>query len=108
MTPPEILELPLPSPSRPERIELDVGASVLTGYAADRAASLTATVEAISAAAPFRQMATPGGRMSVAMTNCGSAGWVADKRGYRYAAEDPLTGRLWPPMPEGFAALARE
>jgi DNA oxidative demethylase len=108
MMPPEILELPLPSPSRPARIELDDGANVLTGYAVDRAAALLAAVEAISAATPFRQMVTPGGRMSVAMTNCGSAGWVADQRGYRYTAEDPLTGRPWPPMPEGFAALARE
>jgi alkylated DNA repair protein (DNA oxidative demethylase) len=108
MTPPEILELALPSPPRPERIELDVGASVLTAYAAERAAALMATVEAISAAAPFRQMATPGGRMSVAMTNCGSAGWIADQRGYRYTADDPLTGRRWPEMSEVFATLARE
>jgi alkylated DNA repair protein (DNA oxidative demethylase) len=106
--PPEILELPLPSPARPERVELDEGAQVLTGYAADRAASLMATVEAISAVFPFRQMTTPGGRMSVAMTNCGSAGWVADKHGYRYASEDPLTEQPWPKMPESFAALARE
>jgi alkylated DNA repair protein (DNA oxidative demethylase) len=107
MMPPEILELPLPSPARPERIELDEGAKVLTGYAAARAGSLMATVEAVSAAAPFRRMATPGGRMSVAMTNCGSVGWVADQSGYRYIGEDPLTGRPWPEMPEGFAALAR-
>jgi alkylated DNA repair protein (DNA oxidative demethylase) len=50
-------------------------------------------------------METPGGyRMSVAMTNCGPAGWVTDRRGYRYEAEDPLTGRPWPAMP----ALIRE
>lgn len=108
MTPPETLELPLPSPPRPERIELDDGATVLSGYAADRAAALMATIEAINAVAPFRQMATPGGRMSVAMSNCGSAGWVADTRGYRYTAEDPLSGQPWPKMPEGFAALARQ
>jgi DNA oxidative demethylase len=108
MTPPEILELPLSLPPRPERIELDDGASVLTGYAAVRAVALMATVEAISAAAPFRQMTTPAGRMSVAMSNCGPAGWVADKSGYRYVAEDPLTGQPWPEMPEDFAALARE
>ena len=30
-------------------------------------------------------MVTPGGqRMSVAMTNCGDAGWITDRRGYRY------------------------
>ena len=37
--------------------------------------------------APFRNMTTPGGfRMSVAMTNCGEAGWVTDRTGYRYQA----------------------
>jgi alkylated DNA repair protein (DNA oxidative demethylase) len=110
VTPPEIWELPLPAPPRPAgRVELGTGASVLTGYAADRAAALLALIEALSAAAPFRLMVTPGGRpMSVAMTNCGPAGWVTDKTGYRYTAADPLTARPWPGMPEEFAALARE
>ena len=32
-------------------------------------------------------MVTPGGhQMSVAMTNCGDAGWVTDRSGYRYDA----------------------
>ena len=44
--------------------------------------------------------------MSVAMTNCGSAGWVSDRRGYRYDPIDPLTGQPWPPMPPTFLALA--
>lgn len=105
---PEILESPLSSPSRRGRIEMDEGASILVGFAADRDALLVAAVAAVGAASPFRRMATPGGRMSVAMTNCGSAGWVADQSGYRYAAEDPLTGRPWPEMPEAFASLARE
>ena len=52
-------------------------------------------------------MITPGGfRMSVAMTNCGDAGWVSDARGYRYDAADPATGRPWPAMPESFRRLA--
>ena len=35
-------------------------------------------------------MFTPGGhQMSVAMTNCGSAGWVTDRSGYRYDGIDP-------------------
>src|SRR3546814_7418939 len=52
-------------------------------------------------------MTTPGGyRMSVAMTNCGTAGWLSDRRGYRYGAADPETGRLWPALPAAFAALA--
>jgi alkylated DNA repair protein (DNA oxidative demethylase) len=44
--------------------------------------------------------------MSVAMTNCGAAGWVTDRRGYRYAPDDPDTGKPWPPMPQIFANLA--
>jgi alkylated DNA repair protein (DNA oxidative demethylase) len=110
VTPPELWELPLPPPPRPAgRVELDAGATLLTGYAVDRAAALMASIEAIGAAAPFRRMVTPGGwRMSVAMTNCGAAGWVTDKTGYRYTAEDPLAARAWPPMPEEFAMLARE
>jgi alkylated DNA repair protein (DNA oxidative demethylase) len=44
--------------------------------------------------------------MSVAMTNCGSLGWVSDRRGYRYDTCDPLTGSAWPPMPSVFLDLA--
>jgi alkylated DNA repair protein (DNA oxidative demethylase) len=44
--------------------------------------------------------------MSVAMTNCGPLGWVSDRRGYRYDAVDPDTGRPWPAMPAAFRALA--
>jgi DNA oxidative demethylase len=44
--------------------------------------------------------------MSVAMTNCGRAGWVTDRKGYRYAGLDPLTERPWPAMPAIFQALA--
>jgi alkylated DNA repair protein (DNA oxidative demethylase) len=108
--PPEAWELPLSTPAREAgRVELGAGAAVLTGYAADRAAALLKLIEAIGAAAPIRRMMTPGGgRRSVAMTNCGAAGWVTDQSGYRYTAEDPLASRPWPPMPEEFAVLARE
>ena len=52
-------------------------------------------------------MVTPGGyEMSVAMTNCGRAGWVTDRSGYRYSAVDPETGRAWPIMPPMFLVLA--
>jgi alkylated DNA repair protein (DNA oxidative demethylase) len=52
-------------------------------------------------------MITPGGfQMSVAMTNCGAAGWVTDRRGYRYDAIDPTTGQNWPAIPELFLGLA--
>jgi alkylated DNA repair protein (DNA oxidative demethylase) len=69
---------------------------------------LIAAIETLTTAAPFRHLVTPGGfRMSVAMTNCGSLGWVSDHRGYRYDACDPLSGRPWPPMPPVFLELAR-
>src|SRR5262245_66298636 len=44
--------------------------------------------------------------MSVAMTNCGALGWVSDRRGYRYDAIDPASGKPWPPMPEELRRLA--
>jgi alkylated DNA repair protein (DNA oxidative demethylase) len=68
---------------------------------------LLEAVEEISGRAPFRCMTTPGGyRMSVAMTNCGAAGWITDRSGYRYEAADVLTGQPWPAIPEVFQELA--
>ena len=84
------------------------GAWLLHGFALDKVTAVLAAVEAIKAAAPFRHLVTPGGfRMSVAMTNCGRLGWVSDRRGYRYAACDPQSGRPWPPMPPIFVELAQ-
>jgi DNA oxidative demethylase len=82
-------------------------AVVLRGFAWDQRAALLTAVEEITAAAPFRKMVTPGGfRMSVAMTNCGRAGWITDRKGYRYDLVDPITGHAWPPMPVSFRSLA--
>jgi DNA oxidative demethylase len=54
-------------------------------------------------------MITPGGHeMTVAMTNCGPAGWVTDRRGYRYDRPDPVSGRPWPPMPQAFFSAAQQ
>jgi alkylated DNA repair protein (DNA oxidative demethylase) len=86
---------------------LSEAAVVLRGFARANAAGLVAAVDAITASAPFRNMMTPGGfRMSVGMTNCGRAGWVTDRRGYRYERIDPITGNPWPQMPEVFRRLA--
>lgn len=83
------------------------GAVLLRGFALDAEASLLAAIAAVTALAPLRHLVTPGGlRMSVAMSNCGRLGWISDRRGYRYAADDPLSGRAWPPMPGCFAQLA--
>jgi len=89
-------------------LPLDDGAAVLRGFALTDAATLRADIDAIVADAPFRHLVTPGGfRMSVAMTNCGARGWVSDRRGYRYDACDPDSGKRWPPMPASFRTLAR-
>lgn len=91
------------------RLILDDGAMLLGGFASARAETLLADIAAIAAAAPFRHLVTPGGKtMSVAMTNAGPLGWVSDRRGYRYAPCDPLSGDPWPSMPESFRALALE
>jgi DNA oxidative demethylase len=83
------------------------GAVVLRQFATQGAAGLLAALGDVVALAPFRYMQTPGGfRMSVAMTNCSSLGWVTDRTGYRYDAVDPETGNTWPAMPEVFRRLA--
>src|ERR1700722_3038087 len=85
------------------------GAWLLRGFALDKITAVLSAIEHITAAAPFRHLVTPGGfRMSVAMTNCGSVGWVSDRAGYRYDACDPLSGRPWPAMPPVFLELARD
>lgn len=86
---------------------LAAGAVVLHGYALANEAALLSAIDAVTAAAPFRHMVTPGGfEMSVAMTNCGELGWVSDLRGYRYTTLDPLTDLPWPEMPQAFLSLA--
>lgn len=94
--------------SRPSHERITDGAWLLRGFALRKAAALLAEIEDIATAAAFRHLETPGGfRMSVAMTNCGSVGWVSDRRGYRYTAHDPLSAQPWPTMPPLFSALAR-
>ena len=83
------------------------GAVLLRGFAGPAEADLIAALREIVAQAPFRHMLTPGGhQMSVAMTNCGSAGWVTDRTGYRYDGIDPESGKPWPEMPLAFRELA--
>ncbi|HUL65116.1 MAG TPA: DNA oxidative demethylase AlkB [Burkholderiaceae bacterium] len=83
------------------------GAMLLRGFALPVDHALVAGVHAVIAQAPLRQMITPGGlQMSVAMTNCGSLGWVSDRAGYRYVPLDPVSALPWPAMPASFATLA--
>jgi DNA oxidative demethylase len=85
------------------------GAALLRGFALEHGATLVDRIHALVAQSPLRQMLTPGGKqMAVAMTNCGPLGWISDRRGYRYAATDPLTAQPWPAMPTLFAELARD
>jgi DNA oxidative demethylase len=92
---------------RAPREEMAEGAVLLRGFVGKAEAELVAALRDIVAAAPFRHMVTPGGhQMSVAMTNCGSAGWVTDRTGYRYSPDDPETGRPWPAMPSIIRELA--
>jgi alkylated DNA repair protein (DNA oxidative demethylase) len=83
------------------------GAVMLEGFALADASGLIQAVQKVIESAPLRHMQVPSGHsMSVAMTNCGSYGWISDKRGYRYESRDPLTNHPWPPMPEMLRTLA--
>ncbi|MDE2366052.1 MAG: DNA oxidative demethylase AlkB [Betaproteobacteria bacterium] len=88
---------------------LGPSAFVLRGFALPYVGELIPAIANIEAVSPFRHMVTPGGcTMSVALTNCGALGWTTDKRGYRYTAIDPESGKRWPAMPDVLARLAGE
>src|SRR3989475_12655727 len=90
-------------------VRLAPGAMLLRGFAQRFEAACVTALRRVVEVAPFRHMVTPSGhRMSVAMTNCGTAGWVTDRTGYRYDSHDPETGRRWPSMPDVFADLAAQ
>lgn len=94
-------------PDHRANVALEPGAVVLHAFAVDEAPALLAAIEAVAQASPWRHMTTARGwRMSVAMTNCGNAGWLSDPSGYRYDAIDPQTKRQWPALPSAFADLA--
>ena len=94
---------------RPAQEAMAEGAVLMRGFAKPAEAELVAALGDIAEQAPFRHMVTPGGHpMSVAMTNCGSLGWVTDRTGYRYDAHDPETAKPWPAMPAPFRELARQ
>jgi alkylated DNA repair protein (DNA oxidative demethylase) len=92
---------------RPPREAMVDGAVLLRGFVKPVESELIAALREIVVQAPFRRMFTPGGhQMSVAMTNCGNAGWVTDHTGYRYDGTDPSSAKPWPAMPPVFRALA--
>jgi DNA alkylation damage repair protein AlkB len=94
-------------PSRPSKDILGADTAVLAGFALDTEEELLSSLKDVIGWSPFRNMVTPGGfRMSVAMSNCGSLGWVTDRTGYRYDEIDPEVNRPWPAIPTVFRALA--
>ncbi len=76
------------------------GIRVWQGFLAmDAQAKLLHEIDDVASAAPPVHPETRWGRkMSVAMTSAGRYGWISDRRGYRYEAEQP-GGRPWPPIP---------
>src|SRR5438270_2253897 len=94
-------------PEAPPNEGIAPGAMLLRGFALRFVDDVLAAFGDITAQAPFRHMTTSwGAAMSVAMTNCGEAGWLTDHAGYRYDRIDPETGQPWPAMPECFRELA--
>ena len=93
----------------PSRERMADGAVLLRGFVRPVQHDLLKALDEITAEAPFRHMSTPGGfEMSVAMTNCGNCGWITDRSGYRYGADDPMSGKPWPAMPPAFRDLAEQ
>jgi alkylated DNA repair protein (DNA oxidative demethylase) len=91
----------------PAKTIMAKGAVLLRAVALPLDKELLTALGDITAISPFRHMLTPGGyTMSVAMTNCGTSGWVTDRTGYRYDRIDSETGNPWPPMPDCFLDLA--
>jgi alkylated DNA repair protein (DNA oxidative demethylase) len=94
-------------------VSITSGVDYFPGFL-DRAAQEALRDEVLAileVAPPFRpRMPRTAKPFSVLMSNCGSLGWVADERGYRYQATHPKTGRPWPSIPSrlvaAFAALA--
>ncbi|NIF17846.1 DNA oxidative demethylase AlkB [Pantoea sp. Cy-639] len=80
---------------------------LLPGFALPVVEQLLDGLRPVLRAAPWRHMQTPGGlRMAVALSNCGSLGWISDDHGYRYTPTDPLTGKPWPELPAALLELA--
>ena len=93
----------------PHAEPLVAGAVILRKFARCDETAILAAIRQVVAKAPFRQMITPGGyQMSVAMTNCGTLGWVTDRGGYRYDSNDPVSRLPWPAMPKRWNAVSAE
>lgn len=99
---------PDPDDVQPSPVPICAGAVVLRRFALQHESEIWHALQGILAIAPFRHMHTPGGfRMSVAMSCCGTLGWVTDQNGYRYTRLDPQNDQPWPAMPASFLQLAQ-
>ena len=76
-------------------------------FSVQRQVALLAAIAGVVRCAPPFQPVMPrtGKPFSVAMTNCGSLGWVSDRAGYRYQPRHPVTGAPWPPIPDALLEL---
>lgn len=93
---------------RPAQENLNNGPTLLRGLITQDEIAVLEAIESVLAQAPLREVFTPSGlRMSVTMSNCGHVGWISDRHGYRYSAQDPATGNPWPQMPELFRQIAQ-
>jgi alkylated DNA repair protein (DNA oxidative demethylase) len=87
------------------------GTSHLPGYLdRDRQTVLVAELRQLVRKAAFFTPVMPrsGRPFSVQMTNLGELGWVSDRKGYRYQAEHPVSGRPWPGIPEMILDIWRD
>ncbi|GFE49302.1 alkylated DNA repair dioxygenase [Roseobacter cerasinus] len=82
------------------------GFDIHTSYLDSAAqADLVAALRDVVRRAPFVTPVTPSGKpMSVQMTAAGAYGWITDRRGYRYATEQPR-GMPWPPIPQQLLSM---
>jgi alkylated DNA repair protein (DNA oxidative demethylase) len=93
------------SDATPAAIDLK-GAAVWQGLL-DRASQehIVADLRRVAEAAPFQRYETSRGRkLSVRMTSAGALGWISDRRGYRYVAQQP-GGSEWPPIPASLLSV---
>jgi len=82
---------------------------LLRGFVAPLENAILADMATVIQRAPFIKMTTPGGlKMSVMTTSCGNLGWISDKNGYRYSAQDPSSSKPWPEMPASFKEVAQQ
>ncbi len=93
---------------RPAPETLFSGTVLLKSFLITDLAELLTALPEITAASPFRHMkALDGTSLPFALTNCGTSGWITDRHGAKFVANDPQTGRLWPRIPTILGRLAK-